>query len=168
MRIAIQSPMPQTPYSTALGNHEALASLAEMHAAYTRVLSSIDAAIWEQPLAPGKWTVAQLLTHLLHTELAFCLRVRMIVTTDTYQVQPFDQDAWMSREMHHAGPAAFAAWTSLRAVNVAYFTGLSADERSRGARHPEYGEISAQWVIEALAGHDRHHWPQLTKALGIA
>ncbi len=157
--------MPQTPYSKALGDHDALASLREMHGKYSSALASLDAARWNQPLAPGKWTFAQLVTHLLHTELAFCLRVRMAVTSEQYTVQPFDQDAWMDHEPAHPGADAFAAWASLRRVNLAYFAALPADDLGRAVTHPEFGQISPLWIIEALAGHDRHHWPQLTAAL---
>jgi uncharacterized damage-inducible protein DinB len=160
--------MPQTPYSKALGDHDALASLREMHQRYHDALSALDPAAWDRPLAPGKWTIAQLVTHLLHAELAFCLRVRMAVTTDAYTVQPFDQDAWMAHEMHHRGADALAAWTSLRRLNVAYFSALTPDQLHREATHPDFGPISPLWIIEALAGHDRHHWPQLTAALGTS
>lgn len=158
--------MPQTPYTNALAGHDALTSLREMHWRYCEALAPLDEAAWHRPLAPGKWTIAQLLTHLLHTELAFCLRVRMAVTADDYTVQPFDQDAWMAHEMSHAGADAFAAWSSLRRMNLAYFERLTADELARPVNHPERGAISPQWIIEALAGHDRHHWPQVTGALG--
>jgi hypothetical protein len=89
----------------------------------------------------------------------------MAVTTERYTVQPFDQDAWMDHEPAHPGADAFAAWASLRRVNLAYFAALSADDLGRAVTHPEFGQISPLWIIEALAGHDRHHWPQLTAAL---
>lgn len=160
--------MPQTPYTKALGGHDALASLREMHQRYSDALRHLEPGAWERPLAPGKWTIAQLMTHLLHTELAFCLRVRMAVTTEGYTIQPFDQDAWMAHEMQHQGADAFAAWASLRRVNITYFASLTSDDLAREAAHPEFGPISPLWIIEALAGHDRHHWPQLSAALGTS
>ncbi len=157
--------MAHTPYSHDLGDHDAQASLRDMLRDYSEALAPLDEATLSQPLAPGKWTIAQLMTHLLHTEMAFSLRVRMAVTTDGYVIQPFEQDLWMSHEMNHTGGDAIAAWTSLRRLNLAYFAGLTPEALSRPATHPEYGPISPQWIIEALAGHDRHHWPQLTRAL---
>jgi hypothetical protein len=109
------------------------------------------------------------MTHLAHTELVFGDRVRFALTTPNYVVVPFDQDEWMARESHTEGATAHAAFVALRRMNLAFFRSLTAEQRRLRFQHPERGEIDVNWIITMLAGHDRHHLPQLeTIAAGAA
>jgi hypothetical protein len=107
--------------------------------------------------APGKWTAGQLFLHLAQTELAFSMRVRMAITTVNYVVQPFDQDAWMAREPLVAGIDAFRGYYALRQFNMPLYRSLIPAERRRQLTHPELGPMLVEWILEALAGHERHH-----------
>ena len=55
--------------------------------------------------APGKWTVAEILVHLAQTEIIVQGRFRYALATDSYVVQPFDQDRFMAVEPAADGDA---------------------------------------------------------------
>jgi len=116
--------------------------------------------MFERTYAPGKWSARQLLTHLVHAEIVFGERIRFALTKPDYVVVPFDQDEWMKVENVVDGPSGLAAYTALRRMNLAFFTSLTAEQRSRPMTHPERGTITVEWILVALAGHDRHHLPQ--------
>ena len=104
--------------------------------------------------APGKWTAAQLFLHLVQTELAFSVRLRMALTTAHYIVQPFEQDEWLRLEppIHQM----------IRTVEKPLEdrvrdTGVLSPEKARVFQHPERGEMRVGWILELLAGHDLHH-----------
>jgi uncharacterized damage-inducible protein DinB len=157
--------MAVNPYAEDLGGREPLAAMTASLDEFQTLLEHAPAGRFETPLGPGKWTVAQVLLHLLHTELAFACRARLALTTPGYVVQPFDQDAWMGIEGHVAGPTALEAWVTLRRVDLAFFRGLSAGQRQHGFEHPEHGPVTVEWLLEYLAGHDRRHLAQLRAAV---
>ena len=117
--------------------------------------------MYERRYAPGKWTARELVIHLVHIELVFGDRIRFALTTPQYTVVPFEQDDWMALENGTAGPTAYAAFVALRRMNLAFFRRLTPAQRTHRFAHPERGEIDVDWIITALAGHDRHHLPQL-------
>jgi len=116
-----------------------------------------SAADFERAPAPGKWTARQTLAHLAHIEIAFGNRARMALTTPGYVVQPFDQDRWMERETQVTGREAVDAFLALSRMNIALFSALSAAERGTGLSHPEQGEITVDWLLHTLAGHQVSH-----------
>ena len=74
--------------------------------------------------------------------------------------QPFDQDAWIALD-HADGPTAIDAYVALRRFNLAMFKGMSPKLRKQPFTHPEYGELTSDWVAAQLAGHELHHLRQL-------
>ena len=154
---------PQTPYSQALGDREALRALREAADRIRSLTGGWKPADFERSYAPGKWPARQLLTHLAHAEIAFGLRVRMALTTPSYVVQPFDSDKWMSHESAFGGREALDAFFSVAAMNLALYTSLSPADRATPLTHPELGPITVDWLIHHSAGHLLHHVRQLEK-----
>jgi hypothetical protein len=149
------------PYGPDLGDREPLDALEFVPRDIRDSVARGDPGIYGRHLGPGKWTVAELMLHLAHTELAFGMRFRLALTTPSYVVQPFDQDAWMAREPEKDGAAALGLWLALRRMNLALFRSLSAEERALTFHHPELGDLTVWDYVETLAGHDLHHLKQL-------
>ena len=152
--------MSNNPYGKYVEGRDLLASLQETVTRIESLVRGWTPEMFERSYAPGKWTARQLLTHLVHAEIVFGDRVRFALTTPGYVVVPFDQDDWMKIENTIDAAAALAAYTGLRRMNLAFFRGLTPEQRAHRFRHPERGEIDVEWIITALAGHDRHHLPQ--------
>lgn len=152
---------PTTNYSKDLGDREPVAAMRDTIGRIVALTKRWTPDQFDRPYAPGKWTGRQLLTHLAHTELALGVRARMALATSHYTAQPFDQDAWMSRETRLTGPEAVGALVSLNRMNAALFESLSAGDRAVTMAHPEYGTISVDWIIHLIAGHQIHHLKQL-------
>jgi hypothetical protein len=125
--------------------------------------------MFERTYAPGKWSARKLLTHLVHAEMIFSERIRFALTKPDFVVVPFDQDEWMKVESGIDAASALAAYLGLRRMNLAFFRALRPEQRRRQFKHPERGVIDVEWILVALAGHDRHHLPQFeTIARGAA
>jgi hypothetical protein len=145
------------PYGSALGDRDAVTALGATPAQLRALAERMTPEQYGRSYAPGKWTAAQLFLHLAQTELAFCVRLRMALTTAAYVVQPFDQDAWMQREPLVGGREAFDAYFSLRQFNLPLYRSLTAEDLARVFQHPERGEMHVAWILELLAGHELHH-----------
>lgn len=112
----------------------------------------------ELTYAPGKWTLKEVLCHLIDTERVFGHRALAIARRDRHPLSSFDQDAWI--------PPAHCAlrsldgllreWVAVRLAFLAMITGLPPEA-------PNQTGISAGKTItvRALAhippGHVRYH-----------
>jgi uncharacterized damage-inducible protein DinB len=153
--------MSNNPYGKYVEGVDLLASLDETSKRIESLLRGWSPEMFERSYAPGRWTARQLLTHLVHAEMVFSERIRFALTTPGYVIVPFDQDDWMKMENTIDGASAYAAYLALRRMNLAFFRSLTPAQRAHRFQHPERGEIDVNWVITALAGHERHHLPQL-------
>jgi hypothetical protein len=151
---------PVTPYSKHLGDREPLAALRETSSRIDALTSGWLPADFERSYEPGKWSARQILLHLAHLEMTFGLRVRMALTTPSYVVQPFDQDRWMERESTVDGRSAADVFLALSRLNAALFATLTPADRALPVSHPEHGEITVDWIIHTLAGHELSHLQQ--------
>ena len=155
--------MQPNPYAGPLGDRDPLQALGETAETIRELVSRWSDAQWKASHEPGKWTGRQILIHLAQTELALTTRVRFALSEDNYRAQPFSQDAWMAFENAADGRTAVDAYVALRRLNVAMFRGLTPEQLAHRFQHPEYGELSVEWVAAQLAGHDLHHLAQLQR-----
>ena len=88
-------------------------------------------------------------------------RIRLALNDPGYVIQPYDAAAWVERETPVDGLAALEAYLALRKLNMPLYRGIGDEERRRAFRHPEFGEMSIDWILRTLAGHDLHHLKQL-------
>jgi hypothetical protein len=98
---------------------------------------------------------------LAHDEIGWCNRVRLALTVDGYVVQPYDGAQWVARETSTDPETALAAYLALRRLNLLLYKRIPSDRRARPFPHPELGEISIDWILQTVAGHDLHHLRQL-------
>jgi hypothetical protein len=153
--------MHKNPYAEDLGATDPLKALADTPRKIQRLTAKWTKRQWERSYAPGKWSARKVLIHLLQAELALTTRVRYGASQQGYTAQPFNQDEWMALDDHADGPTAVAAYLALRRVNLALFKGLTPAQRKQAFTHPEYGQLTPDWVAAQLAGHDIHHLKQL-------
>jgi hypothetical protein len=152
--------MVRNPYESDLGDRDPLAAMSETPGRIRAVVSSLASADLERSYAPGKWTVRQLLVHLAQTELALPVRARMALTQEHYVAQPFDQNDWMAAESRVDADTALGAYLGLRQMNLQFFSALSPAQRATAFHHPEYGDITVEWLMRQIAGHELHHLQQ--------
>jgi hypothetical protein len=153
--------MTSSPYLKDLGSREPLAAMRDTIARIRTLTSAWTTSHFERSYAPGKWSARLILTHLAQSEIALGNRARMALSVPNYTAQPFDQDKWIARESHLAGPDAVAAFVSTAHMNVVLFDSLSAADRQTPLMHPEFGPISVDWIVDTIAGHELHHLAQL-------
>jgi DinB superfamily len=152
---------PATPYAGDLGERDPLAAIRDTADRIAGLARGWAPDRFERSWAPGKWSARQILTHLAQTELALGNRARMALTTPGYVAQAFDQDAWIARETRLSGPEALETFLALARMNVLFFDGLSSADRVTRLSHPDYGELTLDWIIHQMAGHQVHHLRQL-------
>lgn len=150
------------PYAADLGSRDPLEALVDTPQKLRELVERWGEAHFERSYAPDKWTARQVIIHLAQTELALTTRVRFALSQKGYSAQAFDQDEWIAIDESADARTALDAYSSLRRLNLAMWTTLIPAQRERRFTHPEYGELTVGWVMAQLAGHDIHHYSQLT------
>ncbi|HEX4950511.1 MAG TPA: DinB family protein [Blastocatellia bacterium] len=149
------------PYAKYLGDREPIAVLAETPQRIRAEIARLGADAFARTYEEGKWTVAQILTHLVQCEIGFSQRIRQALTVENYVAQPFDQDDWMRVETVIDGPLACETFCALRQFDLLLFLSLSPDQRAIALTNPERGPQTVGLLLAIMAGHDLNHLTHL-------
>jgi uncharacterized damage-inducible protein DinB len=118
----------------------------------------------QRPPAPGEWSAADCLNHLLLTErVVFGERLRAILAgRDLATFDPNQQrDPDPERPLREVAMALAAE----RDETLALLSDLTAADLERSSRHPEYGMVALRVVLNTWAAHDLQHTVQAEEAL---
>lgn len=154
-----------TPYAQYVGDRDPLDVLRESLEAFRRVHAAISSQRWEAASAPGKWTLRQIMVHVTQWEMIFGVRLRCALAVPGYVVQPLDQDPFIYEADAVDADVAFAAFESMRRMNLALAGSLTPSQRTHVVHHPERGAIDVEDLLITLAGHAVHHLNQLQNAV---
>jgi uncharacterized damage-inducible protein DinB len=151
------------PYIAELGDRDPVMILTETPPRLRELVASLGDDAFTRTYEAGKWTVQQIIAHLLHAEIAFNFRIRQALAVEHYVAQSFDQDDWMKSEAATDGAATLEAYGHLRQFNLALYRSLSAADHARPFLHPELGEMNVGLILQLMAGHELRHLSQLDR-----
>ena len=154
------------PYAHHVGDQNPVELLTTTLEEYRDAAALLADASWNQPWAPGKWTMRQVMVHVAQWEMIFGYRVTCAVAAPGFTIQLADQDALLLHTAGVDGATAFAAFDGSRRMNIGIVQALTDAERTIEALHPEYGVLSVNDLIVQMAGHGIHHLKQIREALG--
>jgi hypothetical protein len=124
----------------------------------TALLRSVPAARETYRYADGKWSIREVIGHVLDTERVFGLRALHFARRDPAPLPSFEQDDWARVSNAHARPLAdlVEEFRAVRRGHVLLLRGLDPDAGPRRgvASGREFTVRSIPWI---LAGHERHH-----------
>src|SRR5271163_4516742 len=129
--------MSTNPYAVFLNGQDAASLVNQLPDKLTAVISELGATGMGLSLAPGKWTVREILCHLADTEIAFAFRWRQALAEEDPVVQPFDQDLWARHYATMSGEQALQAFVALRRWNLILLDQLGPADWDRRVTHPE-------------------------------
>ena len=114
-------------------------------------------------IAPGKWSVRQIVAHLADAELVAAHRFRQIVAEDNPTLVAFDQDAW-TRNLDYARrkpKQSLETFRRIRAENYELLKALPESAFERAGNHTEAGRMTLGDLVERIAAHAESHARQL-------
>jgi hypothetical protein len=145
------------PYAKNLGSQDARAVLAATPGLLHQAVCAMTPQQIENPIAPGKWSPREIVSHLADCELVFSFRLRQTLAETNPVIQPFDQDAWATRYEGYDMPSALELFRAARSWNLKLIGGLSKADFERAMTHPERGTMTFENVVETMGGHDLNH-----------
>jgi hypothetical protein len=114
--------------------------------------------------APDRFSVAEVLAHLSHSEGAcYRMRVDRFLTEQRPAFQPDDAQMYIALYRGADPDDAFDRFEEQRKANVEFLRGLPASAGARTAAHQEYGEITLSEMLHEWALHDLGHVRQIAE-----
>lgn len=148
-----------------LGTRDPLEVMEELEAAARESVAGVPKAKLRVPEAPGKWSLLQVLGHLVDTEIVYGYRVRLVLAEDEPRLPGYDQDRWAVRWSagNVEADALLADLGYLRRMNLRLYRSLGEGELERWGEHSERGAESVQKILRLLAAHDLVHRRQMKR-----
>ena len=108
--------------------------------------------------APGKWTVKEMLGHLIDSERVFAYRALRFARADQTPLPGFEQDEYVRNGPHtHVALAALIEeFTHVRKATISFFRNLSPNDWSRRGS-ANNSEVTVRGLAYIIAGHELHH-----------
>ena len=155
-----------------LGDRDPFAIMEEHPHAVRESLLGLPEAVLRKPERSGKWSLADVVHHLVDTEIVYGYRFRVTVAHDRPTLPGYDQDLFASRLHYDQMPVADALddLAHLRPMNLRFLRRLPEAELDRVGLHSERGEESVRRGLKLIAAHDLVHQAQIErikKALGV-
>ncbi len=136
-------------------------------AALHNLLAPVTDEAAGQPTAPGKWSIKEVLIHLIDCERVFAYRALAIARGEQQPLPGFDQDAYVANTQANARSLSdlLAEYTAQRTATVALLSNLPPDTDTRtGTASGHRTSVRALgWVI---AAHEFHHYHLLVAHFG--
>jgi hypothetical protein len=124
----------------------------------TTLLQPLDESAWSHAYAPGKWSIKELVQHVIDTERIFSYRALCIARRDPNPLPGFDENAYAaaSDAGSRSGSDILKELESLNAATSLQFKAFN--ESQLAARGISNGApISVNAIGYILAGHALHH-----------
>ncbi len=145
-------------YISQVTEPDLLAVLAGQPAEIAAMFGSLDEARGTYAYAEGKWTLKEVLSHLIDGERHFAYRIHRISRGDATPIEGFEQDGYI--ENSYANERTFAdlvaEFTELRNANLRPIRTLSETDWTRMGTASGF-PVSVRALAYIMAGHVRHH-----------
>lgn len=118
--------------------------------------------------APGKWSIKEMLVHVLDTERIFAYRLLRIARGDPTPLAGFEQDDYAPASEADRRPLAdiLAEYHAVRDATLHLVSSLSPEALTRRGTASD-APVSAPALIYIMAGHERHHLRLLREKYGV-
>ena len=150
-----------------LGDREARPLLAAAPAEFRDLVAAVPDGRLRQPESPGRWSVGQVLAHMVDSDLVWAWRLRMILAHERPSLGGYDQDVW-ARRLHYEkadSRASLDQFGQVRSINLALLDRVPDAAFDRVGVHAERGEESVRHLMRLYAGHDLVHLAQVRRIL---
>ncbi|MBI5852159.1 MAG: DinB family protein [Planctomycetes bacterium] len=147
---------------------DVLAQLRCLGVATLDLLESLDDVRAAHRYAPGKWSIKQLLGHVIDGERVFAHRALAIARQDPADQPSMEQDDWMAAVDfdRRSWASLVAEYRAVRAATLALFESFDAEtslRRGRASGNP----FTVRALVYVVAGHELHHLRVLRERYGV-
>ncbi len=146
------------PYINALGEVDLLEQLKRQRENFPKFIASIPDEKWQYAYAEGKWTIAQVLVHVIDAERVFQYRALCMGRNDKTPLPGFDQDAYVphSRAEKRTKEDVIEEYKAVRTSTIMLFSFFEEEDLKKiGNANDVPMSVGALGFM--CCGHQRHH-----------
>jgi uncharacterized damage-inducible protein DinB len=123
-----------------------------------RLVEALPAERLDHRYAPGKWTIREILLHLVDDERIYGYRALRFARNDATELPGFEQDdyAAQSRAGERSVESLLDEHAAVRRATIALFAGLP-DEAWLRAGVANGARVTVRALAYHIAGHELHH-----------
>ncbi len=112
-------------------------------------------------LAPGTWSILEVVVHLLDSDLIATHRMRRMVAEELPLLVSYDENLFIARLPAELCDAAevLNLFEANRRFTARWLRSLSAEAFAREGIHTQRGKVTVQFLLETYTKHVTHHMP---------
>ncbi len=113
---------------------------------------------WHYRYADGKWSLAEVIMHLIDSEQVFCYRIMRIARGDKTPLAGFDQNEFVANcnVESRTKDSVIEEYYMTRKATLTLLKGLSDDVVDNVGNASDY-DVSVSALCHIIAGHEAHH-----------
>lgn len=121
-------------------------------------LGSLPAQKYDYAYEPGKWTLKEVIGHIIDCERIFQYRALAFARNDKSELPGIEEDEYAAEAGYNKRSMqdVIAEYESVRAATVSLAHGIS-DEASHRTGTANHQQISVRALIYLISGHELHH-----------
>ena len=156
------------PYFEKVGETDVIQLMRENISVFESFYRNIPVEKWDYAYAEGKWTIKEVLGHIIDSERVFQYRALRFSRNDQTDLPGFDQDLFVSagNTKHRTPESLIEEYVLVRKAGLALFENLSAEELSRSGLANGF-KVKVGWIAYMITGHEIHHIEILKERYGI-
>lgn len=139
-------------------NQELVEALQKGEDQITDFFTKIDQNKLKTAYAEGKWTILEVLLHIIDTERIFNYRALCIARGDQTEFPSFEQDDYVapSKANDRSLTSLLTEYSTVRKATISLFENLSEEDLKQLGRASN-SPLSPRAAGFIIAGHERHH-----------
>ena len=147
-----------TRYTNQVPGVDFLHTLSEAKRNTISFLIGIEKARWDYRYAPGKWTLKEVMLHVIDTERIFAYRALRCARNDSTSLPGFEQDDYVpfSGAENRSPSSIIEEYSAVREATLQLFRHFDEDMLSRYGTASD-SPVTPRAIGFILAGHEIHH-----------
>ena len=142
-----------------------LAQLTEAPAKLRAAVAGLSDMQLDTPYRPGGWTVRQVVHHLADAHMNWYIRPKLAVTEDLPVTKTYAEQLWaeLADARSSAIEPSLQIFEGVTARWCQFLASLAPSDWSRKFTNPEWGTLTVEDTLRAMAWHSRHHIAHITE-----
>lgn len=145
-------------YIQHLEGKDVLATLSDGLEEVNELMASLTEEKLRSAYAEGKWTIKEVLQHIMDTEHIFCYRALRFARNDQTALSGFDQDDYVpfSGANEKNSMELLQEYNAIRQATIMLYKGFSEEMLARVGVASNH-KMSVRALVYVTAGHEKHH-----------
>ena len=113
----------------------------------------------DTPYREGGWTARQVVHHLADSHMNAYIRIKLALTEETPAIKTYQEQLWADMPDGKSGDPApsLGILTGVHERLTMLLNSLSSEQFARTATHPQWGQMTVDFLVQLYAWHCRHH-----------